>query len=87
MANIYGIVNRLTDTIEYVGQTKGTVAGRWNSHKSKAKHLRGVPFDIEMAVNGIDNYYPIRLVECYENQLDLLERVYIQLLQPKGNKK
>ena len=87
MANIYGIVNRLTDTIEYVGQTKGTVASRWNSHKSKGKHSMGVPFDKEMVENGIENYYPIRLIECYESQLDLLERLYILILQPRGNKK
>lgn len=85
MANIYGIVNSRTQQIEYVGQTKGTIAARWNSHKSKARKLIGVPFDITMGINGIENYSIIRLEECFEKDLDRLESLYINLLKPLGN--
>ena len=80
MAWIYGIVNNITNELEYVGQTKGTVTYRFSSHR-KGK----IPMDIHMREVGINNFSVVKLKECYEHELNALEKTYIKTLQPKYN--
>ena len=85
MANVYGIYNRKTQSIEYVGQTINSINNRWHEHKSQGKRGKGTPFDRYMAKEGFENFQIIRLEECYEWQLKEKERFFIELLKPKGN--
>lgn len=80
MAWIYGIVNNTTNELEYIGQTKGTVASRFASHKNGK-----IPMDIHMREVGVKNFTVVKLKECYEHELNALERTYIQTIQPKYN--
>lgn len=80
MAWIYGIVNRTTSELEYVGQTRGTVNARFSAHK----HGK-IPMDIHMREVGIKNFTVVKIKECYEHELNALEKTYIKTLQPKYN--
>ncbi len=80
MAWIYGIVNNITNELEYIGQTKGTVASRFASHRNGK-----IPMDIHMREVGVKNFTVVKLKECYEHELNALEKTYIQTIQPKYN--
>lgn len=80
MAWIYGIVNRTTSELEYVGQTRGTVNARFAAHK----HGK-IPMDIHMREVGVKNFTVVKIKECYEHELNALEKTYIKTLQPKYN--
>mgnify|MGYP002524235407 FL=1 len=80
MAWIYGIVNNINSELEYVGQTKGTVTYRFAAHKNGK-----IPMDKHMREVGVKNFSVVKLKECYEHELDALEKTYIQTLQPKYN--
>jgi excinuclease UvrABC nuclease subunit len=80
MAWTYGIVNNIPHKLAYIGQTKGTLASRSASHRN-----RKIPMDIHMREVGVKNFTVVKLKECYEHELNALEKTYIQTIQPKYN--
>ena len=78
MGQIYGIIYKPTEKIVYVGQTKNSYSKRWSMHKQQSKDLtRNYAFCNALRKYGVDNFYPILIEECLDQELNNKEQYWI----------
>lgn len=76
MAYIYKIINDINDKV-YIGQTTRSLSKRWSQHKQDSKEGQTHLYRA-MRKYGIEHFSIEQIVECSENELDKLERFYIE---------
>lgn len=87
MGQIYGVIQKSLDKIVYVGQTKNNYLIRWQRHKQQSKDLnRNYAFCNALRKYGVDDFYPILLEECLDEDLNNREQFWIQQLNTKIEK-
>jgi hypothetical protein len=84
---IYCIKNNINDKI-YIGSSKN-VYGRLTVHKSSLKHNRHYNTHLQNSVNkyGINNFSCFLFTICTEEELIMVEDIYIEYLKPNYNQK
>jgi group I intron endonuclease len=74
---VYLITNQ-TDGRRYVGQTRQTIADRFTSHKSSARHNPKTYLHCAIAARGVDAFVIRELFRCHnQRDLDAAENYYI----------
>lgn len=77
MAYIYIIYNNVNDRV-YIGQTCSSISSRLKDHIRHSRYHPTRKFYKEAIALGWDNFFIDTLVECDEEDLDSLERLYIE---------
>lgn len=86
MACIYKITNQVNGKI-YIGQTRRNLARRWSDHKKDAKrHFENCLLHSAMMKYGFDNFTIECIEECSVEQLDKLEKYWINKLDAQNRK-
>lgn len=85
MGDIYAIKRKDTDKIVYIGQTIRDYKKRWQQHKQVAKSADSSRYALYAAIQklGIDNFYPILIEQCDNNQLNDREQYWIKYYHTK----
>lgn len=77
MGDIYGIVRKENNQIIYIGQTIRSYKRRWQQHKQQARE--GRPYALYNALRkyGSDNFYPVLIEQCNDDELNEREQYWI----------
>lgn len=88
MGYIYKIINSVNDKI-YVGMTKRTIEVRWREHMKAYddENSRMYNFKIYQAMRelGINNFTPIMIEECNDENLEEREKYWIEYYDSVSN--
>lgn len=84
MACIYKITNKISGK-SYIGQTRTSLSERMNKHYSRANTDATTGIDFAIKKYGKENFSVEVLKECKEEELDNLERYYIEFYDTYNN--
>lgn len=74
---IYKITNKVNNKV-YIGQTKTSIAKRWNAHKTRYNNNIRSGIYGAMHKYGIENFKIEKIIECPIEDLDKMEKYYIK---------
>ena len=85
MGDIYGIKRKDIDKIVYIGQTIRSYKIRWQQHKQVAKDADASRYALYAAIQklGVDNFYPVLIEQCSNEELDEKEQYWIKYYKTK----